>query len=91
MENTAGNAVTMPQRCHPERQNASRYHVHPVNRSEVLIWQNFQPAYRDLGNRDSRSTAGPPSHTHIENFTKDRGKARSRKPGSCEEALSRVM
>ena len=22
--------------------------VHPRNRGEVLIWQNFQPAYRDL-------------------------------------------
>ena len=28
--------------------------VHPGNRDEVFIWQNFQPAYRDLGwkNRD---------------------------------------
>ena len=25
--------------------------VHPGNRDEVFIWQNFQPAYRDLGNR----------------------------------------
>ena len=31
--------------------------VHPGNRDEVFIWQNFQPAYRDLGNRGS-----PPSH-----------------------------
>ena len=23
--------------------------VHPGNRDEVFIWQNFQPAYRDLG------------------------------------------
>ena len=38
--------------------------VHPGNRDEVFIWQNFQPAYRDLGNR-----ASPPSH--IENFTQD--------------------
>ena len=22
--------------------------VHPANRDEVFIWQNFQPAYRDL-------------------------------------------
>ena len=30
--------------------------VHPGNRGEVLIWQNFQPAYQDLGwkNRDLR-------------------------------------
>ena len=28
--------------------------AHPGNRDEVFIWQNFQPAYRDLGwkNRD---------------------------------------
>ena len=31
--------------------------VHPGNRDEVFIWQNFQPAYRDLGKR-----ASPPSH-----------------------------
>ena len=31
--------------------------VHPCNRDEVFVWQNFQPAYRDLGNR-----ATPPSH-----------------------------
>ena len=30
--------------------------VHPGNRDEVLIWQNFQPAYWYLGNR-----ASPPS------------------------------
>ena len=23
--------------------------VHPGNRDEVFIWQNFQPAHRDLG------------------------------------------
>ena len=31
--------------------------IHPGNRAEVLIRQNFQPAYRDLGNG-----ASPPSH-----------------------------
>ena len=31
--------------------------IHPGNPDEVFIWQNFQPAYRDLGNR-----ASPPSH-----------------------------
>ena len=31
--------------------------THPGNRDEVFIWQNFQPAYRDLGN-----LASPPSH-----------------------------
>ena len=38
--------------------------IHPVNRAEVFVWQNFQPAYRDpvwknwhLGNQ-----ASPPSH-----------------------------
>ena len=33
----------------------------------MFIWQNFQPAYRDPGNR-----ASPPSHKeHIKVFTKD--------------------
>ena len=42
--------------------------VHPGTRDEVFIWQNFQPAYRDLGNR-----ASLPSHmnTSVENFTKE--------------------
>ena len=41
--------------------------IHLGNRAEVLIRQNFQPAYRDLGKR-----ASPPSHIErIENFTKD--------------------
>ena len=41
--------------------------VHPGNRDEVFIWQNFQPAYRDLGNR-----ASPPSHMNtLKTFTKD--------------------
>ena len=31
--------------------------VHSGNQDEVFIWQNFKPAYRDLGNR-----ANPPSH-----------------------------
>ena len=31
----------MTARIHPD--------VHPGNRDEVFIWQNFQPAYRDLG------------------------------------------
>ena len=38
--------------------------VHPGNRDEVFIWQNFQPAYRDLGwkNRDLGNRASPPFH-----------------------------
>ena len=38
--------------------------VHPVNRDEVFIWQNFQPAYRDLGwkNRDLGNRVSLPSH-----------------------------
>ena len=38
--------------------------VHPGNRDEVFIWQNFQPAYRDLGwkNRDLGNQASPPSY-----------------------------
>ena len=41
------------------------------SRGEVFIWQNFQPAYRDLGwkNRDLGNRASPPSH--MNNFTKD--------------------
>ena len=31
--------------------------IYPGNRAEVFTWQNFQPAYRNLGNR-----AGPPSN-----------------------------
>ena len=91
MENTAGNA----RRCHPDR----RIHpaVHPGNRDDVFIWQNFQPAYRDLGWKKprSREPSQPAlSYEHIENFYKGfRGEARSRKPsqpgqpGSYEEAL----
>ena len=37
--------------------------VYPGNRDEVFIWQNFQPAYRDLGNR-----ASPPSHMNTSNI-----------------------
>ena len=38
--------------------------IHPGNRAEVFIWQNFQPAYRDPGwkNRDLGNRASPPSH-----------------------------
>ena len=38
--------------------------IHPGNRDEVFIWQNFQSAYRDLGwkNRDLGNRASPPSH-----------------------------
>ena len=45
--------------------------IHPGSRDEVFIWQNFQPAYRDLGwknrdlgwkNRDLGNRASPPSH-----------------------------
>ena len=51
--------------------------VHPGNRDDVFIWQNFQPAYRDLGNR-----ASPPSHRNTSKLYKGfRGEVRSRKPG----------
>ena len=58
MKNTVGNA----RRCHRSRQISSRFH--PGNRPKVLIWQNFQPAYRDPGwkNRDLGNRASPPSH-----------------------------
>ena len=36
-------------RIHPD--------IYPCNRAVVFIWQNFQPAYLDLGNR-----ASPPCH-----------------------------
>ena len=59
--------------CHPDRRhNSSGFH--PDNRAEVFSWQNFQPAYRDLGwkKRDLGNRAGPPSHMKkIEIFTKD--------------------
>ena len=44
--------------------------VHPGNRDEVFIWQNFQPAYRDLGwkNRDLGNRASPPSHINTANL-----------------------
>ena len=47
--------------------------VHPGNRDEVLIWQNFQPAYRDLGwkTRERESSQSALSYEHIEHFTKD--------------------
>ena len=38
--------------------------VHPGSRDEMFIWQNFQPAYRDLGwtNRDLGNRASKPTH-----------------------------
>ena len=48
--------------------------VHPGNRAEVFISQNFQPAYRDLGWKKprSREPSRPAlSYEGIENFTKD--------------------
>ena len=39
--------------------------VHRGNRAEVFIWQNFQPAYRDLGKQPTLW------YEHIANFTKD--------------------
>ena len=38
--------------------------IHPGNRAEVFIWQNFQPAYQDPSwkNRDLGNRASPPSH-----------------------------
>ena len=58
VENTGGKKddAIWTARIHPA--------VHPVNRDEVFIWQNFQPAYRDLGwkNRDLGNQASPPSH-----------------------------
>ena len=41
--------------------------VHPGNRDEVFIWQNFQLAYRDLGwkNRDLGNRASPVNRAHM--------------------------
>ena len=45
----------MQQAMQDDAIRATRIHpaVHPGNRDEVFIWQNFQLAYRDLGNRAS--------------------------------------
>ena len=40
--------------------------IHPGNRAEVFIWQNFQPAYRDPGWKEPSQL-----FEHIENFTID--------------------
>ena len=44
---------------------AARIHpsIHPGNRAEVFIWQNFQPAYRDpcWKKRNLGNQASPPS------------------------------
>ena len=41
--------------------------IHPGNRDEVFIWQNFKPAYRGLGwkNRDLGNQANLLSHMNI--------------------------
>ena len=53
------NMWKMQQAMQDDAIRTARIHpaVHPGNRDEVFIWQNFQPAYRDLGNR-----ASLPSH-----------------------------
>ena len=62
--------------------------VHPGNRDEVFIWQNFQPAYRDLGNRASLPYI---SYKRIEHLTKDlEVKATSRKPGQPVTATAKA-
>ena len=33
--------------------------IHPGNRDEVFIWQNFQPAYRDLGTLEKPRSREP--------------------------------
>ena len=47
--------------------------LHPGNRDEVFIWQNFQPAYRKrLKKARTREPSQPAlSYERIENFTKD--------------------
>ena len=63
--------------------------VHSGNRAEVFIWQNFQHAYRDLGNQATT----PPTYENIKNVTKDLevrrdlGNRPSPPTRSCEEVL----
>ena len=56
----------MQQAMQDDATRTARIHlaIHPGDRDEVFIRQNFQPAYRDLGwkNRDLRNRASPPSH-----------------------------
>ena len=69
--------------------------VHPGNRDEVFIWQNFQPAYRDVGwkKRDLGNRACPPSHMNTSKILqrievrRDLGNRASSFSGSYEEAL----
>ena len=82
------NIASDARRCHEGRQNSSRFH--PGNRGEVFIWKNFQPTHRDprWKNRNLGNRAIP--MTHHKFYAGFRGKARSRKPDSCEETLSRI-
>ena len=60
MENTAGNARWR----HSDRQKIHPG-VHPGNRDEVFIWQNFQLAYRDLDWKSEISETGPARSTGL--------------------------
>ena len=55
----------LQQAMHDDAIRTTRIHpaFHPGNRDEVFIWQNFQPAYRNLGwkNRDLGNRASLPS------------------------------
>ena len=46
-----------------EMKKARLFKFHRGNRAGVFIWENFQPAYRDLGNRASQ-----PSHINTSKF-----------------------
>ena len=57
--------------------------IHPGNRAELFTWQNFQPAYRDLGWKNQNlgtEPARPIIWTHRKFYKGFRGKARSWKP-----------
>ena len=68
--------------------------VHPGNRDEVFIWQNFLSTLMEISGTEP---ARPLIRTHRKCYKGFRGKARSRKPGqpgqprsyevSCEQAL----
>ena len=37
----------------------------PVTRAEVFSWQNFQPAYRDLGWKNREDLGNPANRVHV--------------------------
>ena len=87
-ENTAGNA----RRCHLDRRNSSRFH--PGNWAKVfqnvVKFSALLPTSRLQKPRSWELRQPTLIWTHQKFYKGFRGKARSRKPDSCEEALSRI-